>query len=205
MALVAVALVVVAVVEAGKKETYMEILKWKTRSSKYLVREKWATLRVDVCDLQNGVIKDDYYVLEYPNWVNAIAVTKEHKIIMVRQYRHGADIISLEVPGGVIDGDELPEEAIKRELLEETGYSFDSAELIASTYPNPATANNITFTYLMLGGIKTHEQHLDEHEILEVEEYSIEDVKKLLNDNKIAQALHCTALFYGLMKLGAIK
>jgi len=192
-------------VEAGKKETYMEILKWKTRSSKYLVREKWATLRVDVCDLQNGVIKDDYYVLEYPNWVNAIAVTKEHKIIMVRQYRHGADIISLEVPGGVIDGDELPEEAIKRELLEETGYSFDSAELIASTYPNPATANNITFTYLMLGGIKTHEQHLDEHEILEVEEYSIEDVKKLLNDNKIAQALHCTALFYGLMKLGAIK
>ena len=205
MALGAEALVVVAVAGAGKRETYMEILKWKTRSSKYLVREKWATLRVDVCDLQNGVIKDDYYVLEYPNWVNAIAVTKEHKIILVRQYRHGAGIISLEVPGGVIDGDESPEAAIKRELLEETGYSFDSAELIVSTYPNPATANNVTFTYLMLGGTKTHGQHLDEHEILEVEEYSIEDVKKLLNDNKIAQALHCTALFYGLMKLGAIK
>lgn len=183
----------------------MEILKWKTRSSKYLVREKWATLRVDVCDLQNGVIKDDYYVLEYPNWVNAIAVTKEHKIILVRQYRHGAGIISLEVPGGVIDGDESPEEAIKRELLEETGYSFDSSELIASTYPNPATANNMTFTYLLLGGVKTHVQHLDEHEILEVEEYSIDDVKKLLEDNKIAQALHCTALFYGLMKLGELK
>lgn len=205
MALGAVALVVVVVAEAGKRETYMEILKWKTRSSKYLVKEKWATLRVDVCDLQNGVIKDDYYVLEYPNWVNAIAVTKEHKIIMVRQYRHGADIISLEVPGGVIDGDESPEVAIKRELLEETGYSFDSAELIVSSYPNPATANNVTFTYLMLGGTKTHAQHLDEHEILEVEEYSIEDVKKLLSDNKIAQALHCTALFYGLMKLGVIK
>lgn len=205
MALGAEALVVVAVAGAGKRETYMEILKWKTRSSKYLVREKWATLRVDVCDLQNGVIKDDYYVLEYPNWVNAIAVTKEHKIILVRQYRHGAGIISLEVPGGVIDGDESPEAAIKRELLEETGYSFDSAELIVSTYPNPATANNVTFTYLLLGGTKTHAQHLDEHEILEVEEYSIEDVKKLLNDNKIAQALHCTALFYGLMKLGAIK
>ncbi len=189
VALGAVALVVVVVAEAGKRETYMEILKWKTRSSKYLVKEKWATLRVDVCDLQNGVIKDDYYVLEYPNWVNAIAVTKEHKIIMVRQYRHGADIISLEVPGGVIDGDESPEVAIKRELLEETGYSFDSAELIVSSYPNPATANNVTFTYLMLGGTKTHAQHLDEHEILEVEEYSIEDVKKLLSDNKIAQAL----------------
>lgn len=183
----------------------MEILKWKTLSSKYLVREKWATLRIDVCDLQNGVTKDDYYVLEYPNWVNAIAVTKENKIIMVRQYRHAGDIISLEVPGGVIDGDESPETAIKRELLEETGYSFESAELLVTTYPNPATATNVTFTYLLLGGFKTHLQNLDEHEILEVEEYSIEDVKKLLSDNKIAQALHCTALFYGLLKLGAVK
>lgn len=183
----------------------MEILKWKTLSSKYLVREKWATLRVDVCDLQNGVIKDDYYVLEYPNWVNAVAVTRENKVIMVRQYRHGGNIISLEIPGGVMDGDELPEAAIKRELLEETGYSFNSAELIATTYPNPATANNVTFTYLLTGGIKTHAQHLDEHEILEVEEYSIEAIKKLLSENQIAQSLHCTALFYGLMKLGAIK
>lgn len=179
----------------------MEILKWKKLSSKYLVKEKWATLRVDTCELQNGSVKDDYYVLEYPNWVNAIALTEENKIIMVRQYRHAADIISLEVPGGVIDGDELPEYAIRRELLEETGYSFKSAELIATLYPNPATANNVTYTYLLKGGTKTHEQHLDEHEILNVEEYTIAEVKQLLADNKIDQALHCAALFYGLMQL----
>ncbi|MES2830278.1 MAG: NUDIX hydrolase [Bacteroidota bacterium] len=182
----------------------MEILKWKTISSKYLVKEKWATLRVDVVDLQNGVIKDDYYVLEYPNWVNAVALTGDGKIIMVRQYRHGGDIVSLEIPGGVIDGDENPEDAIKREMLEETGYSFESSELIASTYPNPATANNITFTYLLKGGIKTHDQHFDEHEILVVEEYTVEEVKALLAENKIAQSIHCTALFYGLMKIGAL-
>ena len=182
----------------------MEIVKWKKLSSKYLVKEKWATLRVDTCDLQNGVIKDDYYVLEYPNWVNAVALTQDEKIIMVRQYRHGGDIISLEIPGGVMDGDELPEEAIKRELLEETGYSFDSSDLIVSTYPNPATSNNVTHTYLLKGGIKTHQQHLDEHEILEVEEYTIKEVKQLLIDNKIAQSIHCTALFYGLMKLGEL-
>jgi 8-oxo-dGTP pyrophosphatase MutT (NUDIX family) len=179
----------------------MEILKWKKLSSKYLVKEKWATLRVDTCELQNGSVKDDYYVLEYPNWVNAIALTEENKIIIVRQYRHAADIVSLEVPGGVIDGDELPEYAIRRELLEETGYSFKSAELIATLYPNPATANNVTYTYLLKGGTKTHEQHLDEHEILNVEEYTIAEVKQLLADNKIDQALHCAALFYGLMQL----
>jgi ADP-ribose pyrophosphatase len=179
----------------------MEILKWQKLASKYLVKEKWATLRVDTCKLQTGVIKDDYYVLEYPNWANAVALTKENKIILVRQYRFAADIISLEVPGGVVDDGEAPADGILRELREETGYTFESCELIATLYPNPATSTNQTFTYLLKGGIKTHEQHLDEHEILNVEEYSIEEVKQLLKDQKIDQALHVAALFYGLAAL----
>jgi ADP-ribose pyrophosphatase len=183
----------------------MEILKWQKLSSRYLVKEKWATLRVDTCKLQNGTIKDDYYVLEYPDWANAIALTKDNKLILVRQYRHAADIISLEVPGGVIEAGEDPETGVRRELLEETGYSFDSCELIATLYPNPATSTNRTFTYLLKGGIKTREQHLDEHEILDVEEYTIEEVKQLLLDNKIEQSLHAAALFYGLVKLEAVK
>jgi len=179
----------------------MEILKWQKIASKYLVKEKWATLRVDTCKLQNGAIKDDYYVLEYPNWANAIALTKENKVILVRQYRFAADIISLELPGGVIDDGEEPANGIKRELLEETGYSFESCELIATLYPNPATSTNQTFTYLLKGGIKTHEQHLDEHEILNVEEYTIDEVKQLLKDNKIDQALHVAGLYYGLLHI----
>ncbi len=183
----------------------MEILKWQNLSTRYVVREKWATLRVDTCKLQDGVIKDDYYVLEYPNWVNAVAITKENKMILVRQYRHAADIISLEIPGGVIDGDEKPEDAVKRELLEETGYAFDTIELLATVYPNPATATNQTFTYLLTGGVKTHEQHLDEHEFLAVEEYTLEEVKDLLLNHKIDQALHITGIFYGLLKLGILQ
>jgi len=179
----------------------MIIEKWQKIASKYLVREKWATLRVDEVKLPDGIVKDDYYVLEYPNWVNAIALTEEGKIIMVRQYRHAADIVSLEVPGGVIDGDEEPEFAIKRELLEETGYSFKTCKLVAELYPNPATANNVTFTCVLTGGIKTHEQHLDEHEILAVEEYTVDEVKQFIKDNKIGQALHVAALHYGLAAL----
>lgn len=181
--------------------TNMIIEKWQKLASKYLVKEKWATLRVDEVKLPDGIVKDDYYVLEYPNWVNAIALTEEGKVIMVRQYRHAADIVSLEVPGGVIDGNEEPEFAIQRELLEETGYSFKTCKLVAELYPNPATANNVTFTYVLTGGIKTHEQHLDEHEILNVEEYTIDQVKQFMKDNKIAQALHVAALHYGLAAL----
>ncbi|WP_442588605.1 NUDIX hydrolase [Pedobacter sp. AW31-3R] len=182
----------------------MEIQKWEKLSSRYLVKERWATLRVDTCKLQNGTVKDDYYVLEYPDWANAVALTKDNKIILVRQYRHAADIISLEMPGGVVEPGEDTAVGIKRELQEETGYTFESCELIATLYANPATSTNQTFTYLLKGGVKTQEQQLDEHEILNVEEYTIEEVKQLLADNKIDQALHSAGLFYGLIKLGAI-
>jgi 8-oxo-dGTP pyrophosphatase MutT (NUDIX family) len=182
----------------------MEITKWDKLSTRYLVREKWATLRVDTCKLPNGKIKDDYYVLEYPNWVNAIALTSDHKIILVKQYRFAADIISLELPGGVIDDGENAETAIKRELIEETGYTFEHCEKLVDLYPNPATATNITTTYLLTGGKKTHEQHFDEHEIINVELHTITELKSLLKENKISQALHVAGMYYGLEKLAEL-
>jgi ADP-ribose pyrophosphatase len=183
----------------------MSELNWKTCSSEYIHKGPWATLRSDKCEMPDGTIVDQYYVLEYPNWANAVALTEDNKIIMVRQYRHAAGIVSLEIPGGVIEDDEHPEAGMRRELLEETGYQFNEVELISTVYANPSTANNKTYCYLAKGGKKVQEQQLDDHEQLVVEEYSIAEVKQLLADNKIAQALHCTGLFYALMKLGELK
>ena len=179
-------------------------LEWKLIHSEYVHKGPWATLRADKCEMPDGRIVDEYFVLEYPNWVNAVALTTENKIVMVRQYRHAANIVSLEIPGGVIDGDEAPLDAVRRELLEETGYQFDDIEPICTIYPNPSTADNQTFCYLAKGGIKVQGQSLDEHEEIIVEEYTIDEVKQLLADNKIPQSLHCTALFYALIKLGAM-
>lgn len=179
-------------------------MRWKVLSSEYIHKGPWATLRTDKCEMPDGRIVDDYYVLEYPNWVCTVAITEENKILMVRQYRHAAGIVSLEIPGGVIDGDEAPASAIRRELLEETGYQFDDIEHLATIYPNPSTANNQVYCYLSKGGKKVQEQNLDEHEELVVEEYTIAQVKQLLLDNKIPQALHCSALFYALNKLGEL-
>ena len=86
-------------------------------------------------------------------------------------------------------------------MLEETGYQFEKLELLCVTYANPSTANNRTYCYLATGGAKVQEQHLDEQEELVVETYSIAEVRVLLADNKIAQALHCTGLFYALKKM----
>jgi ADP-ribose pyrophosphatase len=182
----------------------MSELKWTLISSEYIHKGPWATLRSDKCEMPDGRIVDQYYVLEYPNWANAVALTEDNKILLVRQYRHAANIVSLEIPGGVIEDGENPEEGMRRELLEETGYEFTDVELISTVYANPSTANNKTFCYLAKGGKKVQGQSLDEHEELVVEEYTIAEVKQLLADNKIAQALHCTGLFYALIKLGEL-
>lgn len=183
----------------------MSDLKWEVLSSEYVHRGPWATLRVDQCRMPDGRFVPGYYVLEYPNWANAVALTADNRIIMVRQYRHAAGIVSLEIPGGVIEAEETPETGMRRELLEETGYQFDHFELLNTIYANPSTANNKTYCFLATGGIKVQGQELDAQEEIIVEEYTIEEVKQLLAENKIAQALHCTTLFYALMKLGAIS
>ena len=183
----------------------MSILNWEKLSSKYLVRAPWATLRVDTCKMPDGTLIPEYYVLEYPNWVNVIALTEDDQVILVRQYRHAVGEEILEIPGGVIEENESPEQAARRELLEETGYKFTSFEFLADLYANPSTANNKTHCFLAKGGIKTSDQKLDRGEELIVELVSLAELKELVLNNKLGQSLHTSGVFYALVKLGLLK
>src|SRR5690554_532893 len=183
----------------------MKQQRWKILSSEYLVNAPWAVLRKDSCSMPNGHIVPEYYILEYPNWVNVVALTNENEIVLVRQYRHGVQESVLEIPGGVIDEGEDSLTAAKRELLEETGYLFESFEKLCDLFPNPATSNNITTTYLARGGKKFQEQELDSQEDIEVILKSPSEVKQLLLQNKFGQALHSAALFYALLSLGELN
>lgn len=178
--------------------------KWKILDSKYIIQRPWATLRVDKLEMPNGNIKDEYYVLEYPTWVNMVALTEDNQVLFVRQYRHGAGQIMVELPAGVVEENEEPEIAARRELMEETGYAFNDITYVCELFANPATSGNITYTYLLTGGKKVQEQELDPSEDIEVVLMDLEDAKNFLFENKIGQALHSSALFYTFKKLGVL-
>ena len=180
-------------------------MRWKVLESKQLFNEPWLHIRVEKCELPDGRVMPAYYILEYPSWANAFALTKDGKVLMVKQYRHAIGEESIELAGGVVDPGESPEDAIRRELLEETGYAFESIELIGKLSANPATANNYTFLYLAKGGEKVAEQKLDFTEDVEVLLYSMEEVKQLLRENKILQALHTSCIFYALDRMGKLN
>ena len=171
------------------------IKEWKVLESEYLVRRPWLTARRDRLELPDGRIIPEYYVLEYPDWVNVIAITKDGQFVMERQYRHAARKISLELPCGVMEEGETPLVAAQRELLEETGFGGGQWKKLMELSPNPSAMSNTTHCFLAIGVEKIAEQHLDETEELPVLFMTKEEVKRMLNENQICQALMVAPLY----------
>lgn len=184
----------------------MSLKEWSHLSSEYLVEEPWFKIRRDKVLKGNGQPMERYYVWEFSNWVNVLPVTTEGDIILVRQYRYGLGVWSIEVPGGIMDPHESdPAEAAKRELLEETGYSCQTIEQVAVLSPNPSTQSNRLYCFLAKGCELTHEQSFDENEEIEVLKVKPAELLHMLRNNEIVQSLHVNAIMYALMKLGEIK
>lgn len=184
----------------------MKELKWKTLSSEYLFNDHWFKVRKEICETPEGKIVDPYYVYDFPTWVGALPITEDGRVVMVRQYRHALGEVCIEVPGGCVDDtDKNFEEAITREILEETGYSFSSYEYLGKISPNPSTNSNLLHMFLARGGKKIAEQQLDGNEEIEVVLLSIDELKQLLKENKIMQAMHVSCIMYALQKMDQLS
>jgi len=179
-------------------------MKWKTLSSEYLSRHRYFTARKDKCETPEGNIVDEYFVVELPTTCCAVAITEQGEVLMVRQYRHPVEEAILEIPGGFVDENETPEQAVKRELKEETGYEFSAIKKVGKIAANPGVLNNFTFLFLAQGGVKTGEQTLDTNELIEIEKISLQELKTLFLENRILQSLHANCIFYALRELGEL-
>lgn len=138
----------------------------------------------------------DFYVLASRDWVNVLPITKDHEIVMVRQWRFGVEQFSWEIPGGVMENGEDPMEAGLRELREETGYETKRARLLASVRPNPAIQSNTCYFVLAEGVAPTGEQDWDHHEEIEVRLFPIDTVYEMAAKGEIIHSLVMNALFH---------
>jgi ADP-ribose pyrophosphatase len=167
-------------------------MKWKILSSEYLITHPYFTARKDKCETPEGKIIQEYFVVELPTTACAVSITKDGKVLMVKQYRHPVEDVLLELPGGFIDKDEAPEAAMARELMEETGYRFSSIEQVGKIAANPGVLDNFTCLFLARGGD------------IDVVEISLVELKQLFLENKIVQSLHANCIFYALRTMGEI-
>ena len=169
--------------------------KWTIASSEYLIRRPWMTARRDSVVLPDGRKNDEYWVLEYPDWVNVIAITEDGEFVMERQYRHALGKTCYELPCGVMEKGETPLEAAQRELLEETGYTGGKWEHLMSISPNPSSQTNISHSFIATGVRKTSSQKLDATEDLTVHLLTRDEVFSLMKNRQIIQALMLAPLW----------
>lgn len=163
--------------------------KWKILSSDYPLKSKWLNVRKDKVRMPKGVELDDFYILEYRDWINVIAITEEGKFVLERQYRHGTQTVEYEICAGVIEKGEEPLVAAQRELYEETGFGGGEWSIYCVTAPNPAAMTNRNYTFLAKGVKQISSQHLEKSEDIDVIVVSREEVKKILKEGKMMQGI----------------
>ena len=170
---------------------------WKRQSSKEIADCRVFQVREDFCERASDGTEHSFFVIECPDWVNVIALTKRKQVVLIEQYRHGTEEKILEIPGGMIDKDEEPEAAARRELSEETGYESNEFVYLGKSRPNPAIQNNWMYHYLALDCEKTRETAFDEHESLLTILAPFGEIPQLINSERITHSL-AVAAFYKL-------
>ncbi len=160
-------------------------------------RHRRATIGVhrvfEVCRFEledaDGRPRGDAFTIECSDWCNVVAVTPDDHAVLVWQYRFGRDALSLEIPGGVVEAHESPEQAARRELREETGYEAVELEPLVTVEPNPAMQNNRCFTFVARGARAAAAASFDGQEELETVLVPVSRIGDLLEGGQVTHAL----------------
>lgn len=160
-----------------------------------------ATTRIfDLCSIRyrhpQRETERDFYVINSRDWVNVIALTADHHLVLVNQFRYGIDALSWEVPGGIIDAPEDPVAAGVRELREETGFAGHKARLIGQIHPNPAILNNRCHFVLVEDCTRESDLEWDLDEEIEIATLPVDEVFAKALAGMITHSLALNALFF---------
>lgn len=185
--------------QKSKTNTDGDLPIWTIDNSEYIVNDRFLKLRRDSCTTPQGGKVGTYYVLELKDWVNCIAIDEDANVMMLRHYRHGVQKYLMEIIGGGMEENESPEEAAKREVEEETGYTGGSIFHVGTSYPNPANHTNKVHTYLAVGGKISQDQNLEVGETITVEKISLKKViEEMSKPDSVYPAIYIAALFHAM-------
>lgn len=166
---------------------------WKTLSSKVLVSDPWMHLRADVCERADGHVIEPYYVVEVRDFVHALPVLPDGRIVLVRQYRHATGKFGLELPGGILDQGETPLTGAQRELREECGATGGQWSHLVSFFTNPARQTNQFHCFLADGVELTEATAHDDNEEIEIHHLTVAEVEQAISAGEFNQGNHIAA------------
>lgn len=172
------------------------IKKWNIAGSENLSSNKVFSVRKDTCVSPKTGNEHDFFIIQAPDWINVVALTENDEVVLIEQYRHGTESVTIEIPGGMIDPGEEPIQAAKRELLEETGYAGEGWVQIGEVCPNPAIQNNRCFTFLATNCRKVSEPEFDTTEDIFTYTEPEKEIPKLVSEGKIKHSLVVAAFYW---------
>ena len=162
---------------------------WKRERSEQVANCRVFNVRRDYSTDPRGGREHDFYVIEAPDWINVIPLTKDNEVVFIELYRHGTESLSLEIPGGMVDPGEEPHQTAARELFEETGYEAPEVIFLGKTRPNPAIQDNWIHTFLARG-VEYRQEPLNEGtERTRVRLVPLAQIPSLIREGAIDHAL----------------
>lgn len=176
--------------------TDSKIKKWKTLKAELAFDQKWMPIWREMVELPDGTVIDDFYLWEEGDIVMVVPVLANGSLVMVRQYRHGSEKISLEFPAGWVDKDESLDQAIKRELLEETGYAAHELKLLTQVHPAPGKMRGTTHIFLAKVSQDKVDQNLERTENIQVVTLDQEHVEDKIMNGEISDTRTISAMYF---------
>ncbi len=159
------------------------IKKWKIVSKRIALKAYKSVIQKIIYKLPDGTKSSDFYIKKVNPAACILALTKNNKVLLVRQYRPGPDEVFLELPGGYIEKDEKAEETMARELKEETGYE-GKVKLVTICYDD-AYSTMKRYCFVATGCQKVVEAKLEKDEFAELVLLDLGEFRKLLQSGKM--------------------